>query len=576
MFDSCTAMRRFIRLCCSLALLASLALAQPVVTWSGESMRLQSAAVTALPTGWRLTLTMGNDNGNSALGSSFRRWWHCEVGGLDPALTQSIEVRIANAGYTDIILPVWATSTNGVTFGGYARLPVSAVPVYQSSQHVFTFTKPVGVSAIRLAKYFPWTVSAKNAWLAGLAGHPSGHVRAINILGTSIQGRSIELVELTNTAIPDIGKTRVWIHSGIHPAESTSYFAVEGLVSFLLSGDPRAEALLAQTILDIVPMANPDGVHLGNYRTNAASSNLENEWAAPYNSVQPEIIALRSRIESFMGTSATPGANPVRALLNLHSSHNVAYPFHFQHSANPSFNLSTNNSGVVPAVNAMEGQWIGALRARSSFVNLGTTQTSSAGAPTRPFVESMMHDRWSINPLWTGAPNFLEQVMAITLEGTYGYGPVSGVWNVPDDYRTMGAGIALALGDFLGVLPALSVTTFGIPCAGGTQLTGTFTALASGAQLDLIASAAPPGWPAWLVVSPYTTNLPLPSTNCPLLVSPDLLIPAALNAAGGWSLSVFIPSGLNMDLYAQFVAAAPLAQGWSFEPSAALRVVSLW
>lgn len=569
-------MPRLIHSVSLLLLLTAAAIAQPVVTWSGDTMRLQAASVTALGAGWRLTLTMGNDNNNAALGSSFRRWWHCQVTGLDPALTQNIEVRIANAGYTDIILPVWSSSTNGASWSDYTRLPVSAVPVYQSSQHVFTFTKPAGVTALRLAKYFPYTVSAKNVWLATLGGHPSGHVRSITTLGTSIQGRALEMVELTNTAVPDAGKARVWIHSGIHPSESTSYFTVEGLVQFLLSGDPRAEALLAQTIIDIAPMVNPDGVYLGNYRTSSNSSNLENEWTAPYNSVQPEIVALRSRIESIMGTAANPGSNPIKVLLNLHGSHNVSYPFHFQHTANASFNLATSNSGVVPSVNALESQWIAALRARSPFVNLGTTQSSTMGAPTRPFVESMMHDRWSIDPLWTGAPNFLPQIMAITLEGTYGMGPVAGQWNVPDDYRTLGAEIGLALGDFLGVLPALSVTTVGSPCPLGTQLTGSFTTLAGGAQLSLIAAGAPPGWPAWLVVSPFTTNLPLPPSNCPLLVVPDILLDAPLNAAGGWSLSLFIPNGLNMDLYAQFVAAAPVAGGWAFEPSEALRVVSLW
>ena len=564
------------RSCAMLLVLATIVSAQPVVTWSGETMRLQAAAVAAVGSGWRFTLTMGNDNNNTALGSSFRRWWHCELTGLNPALIQSIEVRIANAGYTDIILPVMASSTNGVAWTDYARLPLSAVPVYQSGQHVFTFTKPIGVSSLRLAKYFPYTVSAKNAWLGTLINHPSGHVRSITPIGTSIQGRALEVIELTNGAVPDSGKKRVWIHAGIHPAESTSYYSVEGLVAFLLSGDPRAEALLAHTLIDIVPMANPDGVVLGNYRTNAASSNLENEWAAPWNSMQPEIVALRTRIESLMGTASAPAANPISVLLNLHSSHNVSYPFHFQHTANASFNLSTNNTGVLPSVNALEGQWISALRGRSVFANLGTTQSSTAGAPTRPFVESMMHDRWSVDPLWTGAPNFRPQVMAITLEGTYGMGPVAGQWNTPSDYRTLGAEIALALGDYLGVLPALTISTFGAPCPLGTQLSGTWLPVAGGAQLDLAATGAPMGWPAWLVVSPFTVNLPLPPFGCPLLVAPDWLVPATVNATGAWSMSFFIPNGLNMDIYAQFVAAAPIAGTWAYEPSEALRVVSLW
>ena len=85
--------------------------------------------------------------------------------------------------------------------------------------------------------------------------------------------------------------------------------------------------------------------------------NLEEQWAAPYGSAVPEIVALRTAIEQRMGTPASPGPNPIEVLLNLHSSHNVTYPFHFRHSANASFDLVANRSGVLPSVNALETRW---------------------------------------------------------------------------------------------------------------------------------------------------------------------------------------------------------------------------
>src|SRR5690606_36915317 len=98
------------------------------------------------------------------------------------------------------------------------------------------------------------------------------------------------------------GKKRVWIHSAVHPAETTSYFTVEGLLNWLTSGQSAPELLLDQVIFNVVPVANPDGQALGNYRTTSNSVNLENQWGSPYNSTVPEIVALRTQIENFQGT----------------------------------------------------------------------------------------------------------------------------------------------------------------------------------------------------------------------------------------------------------------------------------
>jgi len=97
---------------------------------------------------------------------------------------------------------------------------------------------------------------------------------------------------------------------------------------------------------------------------------------------------------------------------------------------------------VTASVRALEDQWVAAIRARSPYIDLGTDQFSTLGG--RPFVESMMHDRYSIQPEW-------EDVMAITLEGTYQAGPTPGVPNTPDDYRDAGAAMGLAIMDYYGI-----------------------------------------------------------------------------------------------------------------------------
>lgn len=535
-------MRRLTALALSLLLPIALATCQaPTVHWSHETMRLRAANVTpgSPPGTWQVTLTMENDNANSSLPTSFRRWWHCQIDNLDPA-GSTLVVTVTNAGYSDVILPVWALSTDGGgSFAPYTRCPVSAVPTQPTStQHRFTLVTPPGVNAIRLAKYFPYGVARKDAFLQGLIGAP--RVRSIATLGLSAQGRPIQRVQLTDSAVPDAGKARIWIHSGIHPAETSSYFTVEGLIGWLLSGDPHAELLLDHTILDVVPMANPDGVALGNYRVNANSVNLEEQWSAPYASNQPEIVALRSAIEAAMGTPQAPGSNPIRVLLNLHASHNVAWPFHFQHTANPNWNPTTNNTGVLPVVNAIEGQWIQAFRARSPFVARGATQASNL--TTRPFVESMMHDRWSGLPQWTGAPAFQQPVMAITFEGTYGRGPDGVAWNDESDYRLVGAQLGRALVDYLGLSLTAQVSPYGSPCR-TALLVGSVAPSGNGhlVQGQLVGAAGSALGFLVLGFQRTATALPVPWQQCSLLSSLDATEALPVNPLGMAQWNLFLP-----------------------------------
>jgi hypothetical protein len=513
----------------------------PVVTATGETMRIRSSTVAAGSGGsFNVTIVMENDNANATLPTTFRRWWHCQIANLNPAgVTLNVTVD-STGGYTDIILPCWSLSSNGTTWSDYVRCPTSATPTVSATggRHSFSLNVPAGTTAIRLAKYFPYSVTRKNAWLASLAGRPQ--IRSTTVLGASVQGRPIEMLELTDSSVPDTNKRRVWIHSGIHPSEQTSFFVVEGLVDWLCSNDAYAASLLDHAIVTIVPMANPDGVFLGNYRVNANSVNLEDAWAAPYNNTQPEIVALRTKIEQFMGTVASPAQNPIEVLLNLHASHNLAYPFHFLHAANASW--TSGATGVLPIVNQRETQWINQFKARSPFVNRGTTQNSTAGFPTRPFVESMMHDRWTAVNGWLNAPNFEQPVMAITFEGTYGRGPDGVAWNTEADYRLCGQQMGLSLCDHFGITPTASITAYGASCQQLT-LAGALGAPGLNQSLTLTATNAAPNSLLVLAVGgqPIQVPLPAPWASCNALATLDANFVFFANAAGVATLPLVIP-----------------------------------
>ncbi|MCC5874825.1 MAG: hypothetical protein JJU11_01275 [Candidatus Sumerlaeia bacterium] len=414
-------------------------LAQPeVILRDGEQMRvdLVGSGVHQVADGWRVVLRMSNDNDfpEGVLPSSFRRWWHAEVGGLNTETGERLHVEVTNAGYSTTILPTWSLD-NGET---WTRIPESSMPVWDSSTstHRFTIDVPPDVPQVLLAKWYPYTPAMFEAYRQGrLLPHPM--VNEVEI-GRSEQDRPIYQYIITDASVPTGNKARVWVHNCVHPAENPGYFMVEGLVDWLLGDSREARAVLQQTIFCIVPVANPDGQYLGNYRTNANGVNLENQWTAPYNTQVAEVKALRERIEEFMGEPSNPGESPIRILLNVHAAHGSGAPFHFVHR--PLYDA--NGTGVTEEVYQLEVKWVDFLRERSPFMNRGSDNWSVLAG--RPFVESMMHDRYTIHPSETWDP-----VMAITIEGTYQAGPTPGSIATQHDYRELGEAIGWAVSDFL-------------------------------------------------------------------------------------------------------------------------------
>lgn len=96
-------------------------------------------------------------------------------------------------------------------------------------------------------------------------------------LANSIQKRKVELLTITaeesrtsaslQVNEPEKRSRRtVVIFGRVHPGESPSSFVCQGLLDFLVSAHPIAKVLRDHLVFKVVPMLNPDGVYLGNYR----------------------------------------------------------------------------------------------------------------------------------------------------------------------------------------------------------------------------------------------------------------------------------------------------------------------
>jgi len=204
------------------------------------------------------------------------------------------------------------------------------MPQISNGVHRFTVPLPAGTVFFHLAKFFPYPIPRFESFRQRVLQSP---LVSETQIGTSELGYPMYVWDISKPeTMSRVGAPRIYIQGGIHPSETTSYFVEEGFLDWLLySASPEASTLLDRAIVSIIPMCNPDGVALGNYRTNAKSQNLEDQYKPPYMPTVKESVAIISTIERFMGTPAAPGDHPIIVLLNLHSTHEVPYPFHFIH-----------------------------------------------------------------------------------------------------------------------------------------------------------------------------------------------------------------------------------------------------
>ena len=100
------------------------------------------------------------------------------------------------------------------------------------------------------------------------------------------------------------GKKVVLLSGRVHPGEVTASHALHGIITFLLSNDPKAELLREYFIFFVVPMLNPDGVARGHTRRDQKGNNLNDCYKEPIGTAPPTVGALKtvfSHLQSHFG-----------------------------------------------------------------------------------------------------------------------------------------------------------------------------------------------------------------------------------------------------------------------------------
>ncbi|XP_060516211.1 cytosolic carboxypeptidase 6 [Cylas formicarius] len=179
----------------------------------------------------------------------------------------------------------------------WQRIPKKYVFYHKSLAHqgnyilsfCFGFDREDDVFQFALAP--PYSYSKLQAFL-GLLEKKAAYLNerfSRDLLSNSIQKRRVDILTIgcLDKSNPKSKRRVVAIMARVHPGESPASFVCQGLLELLISCNSIAAILREHVIFKIIPMLNPDGVFLGNYRSTVIGNDLNrsyhnaNPWCHP-------------------------------------------------------------------------------------------------------------------------------------------------------------------------------------------------------------------------------------------------------------------------------------------------------
>ena len=97
------------------------------------------------------------------------------------------------------------------------------------------------------------------------------------VLCKSLAGNDVDMLIVTNFSSDPVDiavRKSIILTSRVHPGETNASWIMKGVIDFLVGDDAHAQYLRNTFVFKIVPMLNPDGVIVGNYRCSLMGQDL--------------------------------------------------------------------------------------------------------------------------------------------------------------------------------------------------------------------------------------------------------------------------------------------------------------
>ncbi|KAM9854713.1 cytosolic carboxypeptidase 2 [Aulostomus maculatus] len=155
-----------------------------------------------------------------------------------------------------------------------------------------------------LAHCYPYTYSRLQCYLRRVFSNPAVvSYCKVRVLCHSLAGNAVYVVTITSrgdSKLEGKSKKAVVVTARVHPGETNGSWMMEGFLDFLLGDSDDAQLLRETFVFKVVPMLNPDGVVVGNYRCSLAGRDLNRSYKTLLKDSFPCVWYTRKMVERLM------------------------------------------------------------------------------------------------------------------------------------------------------------------------------------------------------------------------------------------------------------------------------------
>ena len=160
----------------------------------------------------------------------------------------------------------------------------------------FTLTFPHENDEVYICHSYPYTYTDLSMFMNKICMPENRDRIRRTTMCKSLAGNNCEMLIITNfRSTPEEIAERgaVVLTARVHPGETGSSFIVEGLVEYLINRSWEGTRLRDHYVFKIIPMLNPDGVIVGNYRCSLSGQDLNRQWIDPRKRLHPIVHATK-------------------------------------------------------------------------------------------------------------------------------------------------------------------------------------------------------------------------------------------------------------------------------------------
>ncbi|XP_059144861.1 cytosolic carboxypeptidase 2-like isoform X19 [Physella acuta] len=151
---------------------------------------------------------------------------------------------------------------------------------------------------------YPYTYTDLQNYLLELTNDPiKSRICKQRVLCRTLAGNLVYVLSITSASQnpEDLKhKKAVVVTSRVHPGESNSSWMMKGFLDFVTSNSPDAKLLRDTFIFKVVPMLNPDGVVVGNYRCSLTGRDLNRNYKTALKDAYPSVWHTKMMIRKLL------------------------------------------------------------------------------------------------------------------------------------------------------------------------------------------------------------------------------------------------------------------------------------